>query len=235
MPTPNRDRHRRGYADRDVDPLAGAVSDAARSGVRAMGSVGNALRDTIGVRGRTAAPSADPARHTTGAAALIDEIAGMLADFLDRAGGVAQDVATGIDERTANDPAAPARKELELYTAPGGTARGKFTIWNRGDVKLEVVGFQSTSLLGPLGAEIVASAVTFDPDPIGQILPRQGEEVVVAVEVPAEVVVGTYHGLVRAKKGSASVLLHLEVKGAPVWPSTAYASTTAEAPPETTA
>jgi hypothetical protein len=122
MPTPNRDRLRR---DRDADPLAGAVSDAARSGVRAMGSVGNALRDTIGVRGRTAGPSVDPARHTTGAATLIDEIAGLLADFLDRAGGVAQDVATGIDERTANDPAAPPRKELELHTAPGGTGAGQ--------------------------------------------------------------------------------------------------------------
>jgi hypothetical protein len=231
MPTPNRDRLRR---DRDADPLAGAVSDAARSGVRAMGSVGNALRDTIGVRGRTAGPSVDPARHTTGAATLIDEIAGLLADFLDRAGGVAQDVATGIDERTANDPAAPPRKELELHTAPGGTARGKFTIWNRGDVKLEVVGFKSTSLLGPFGAEIVASAVSFDPDPIERILPRQGEEIVVSVDVPAEVVVGTYHGLVRAMKGSASVLLHLEVKGAPVWP-TAETAAAEAAVPETTA
>ncbi|HEX6389367.1 MAG TPA: hypothetical protein VFZ89_07970, partial [Solirubrobacteraceae bacterium] len=209
-----------------------AVSDAARSSVRAMGSVGTALRDTIGVRGRSAPPPAEPARYTSGAAALIDEIAGLLADFLDRAGGAAQNAATGIDERSAHDPTAPPRKELELFTAPGATAHGKFTIWNRGDVKLEVVGFKSTSLLGPYGAEIVANRVSFDPDPIKTILPRQGEEVIVSVDVPAEVVAGTYHGLVRAMKGSASVLLHLEVKGAPVWPAHVVVE---ETPPETPA
>jgi hypothetical protein len=219
MPTPPRDRRRAPF-DRDADPLASFVSDSMRSSVRAAASMSETLRDTMGVRARSPAPPAtdDQGRRLTGAAALIDQVARLMADFLDQAGGVAQNVATGIDERTWRDPSAPPVKELELHTPPGATVRGKFTIWNRGDTKLELVRFVNTSLLGPGGQEIVADSVTFEPDTIERVAPRQGEEVVVAVKVPAEITPGIYHGLARATRGNASVLLHVEVKGAPAWP-----------------
>lgn len=196
MPPPNR------------DPRSPAA-DAVRSGVRAVGSMGEALRQTVGIGGRY---RDDERRRAPGAAALIDEIAGMLADFLDQAGDVAQDVARGIDERTLEDPSAPARREVEMTARAGESGLGKFTIWNRGDVKLTDVGFNPTALLGPDRYVIPAKAITFDPSPIALIAPRQGEPVTIQVDVPPDAVPGTYHGLVRAWHGDASVLLHLVVE-----------------------
>lgn len=235
-PAPRRPR-------RGIDPLAEGITDGVHAGYQAVEYVLEGLRESLGVRAVSSrrrlgdgvaraerpAPVEDrrPARPARSARAegrpaparaivsrdVIDDLAYLLAEVLDRAGEVAQDVAQTITEQGPDEregPAGPAVIALE-----GGPdqerAEATFTFWNTTAGRLTDVRMVAPELTGPEGS-IPDEAVTFDPEGADAVPPGASVEFAVRVRLGG-VTPGVYRGLAQSQPGGAYVVLELTVAG----------------------
>jgi hypothetical protein len=195
-----------------VDPLAAGISDGVRSGYRALESVLEGLRESLGVR---AAGGRKPAEHGPGhgareapSGAVVDDVARLLAELLDRAGDVAHDVARAIGEGGGEDPApAPPVEQVDLAAAIGGGAEGEFTIYNTGSARLPELRLLSTGLACG-DDEIPNAEIHFEPETIENLGPREGVTVKVMIDPALDRIDATYQGVALTKPGDAVVLIN---------------------------
>jgi hypothetical protein len=194
-----------------IDPIAAGLADAGASGFRALEAVAEGLADAVSMRsaargGGTGAGATGPA-----AGALAGDLLRVLADLLDRAGGVAHAVADAFTQPEPPPPGPPGSLEPAparlVVTAPAGEpASGTFTYWNTGTVTLTGVRFECTDLVAG-GARIANGDVTFAPPSVERLAPGEGATVVVTVAGRPGRIAGDYHGVLTGEPGAGAVLL----------------------------
>jgi hypothetical protein len=203
---------RRGY-----DPLVAGISDGVAAGYRALESVYQGLAESLERRpdiGSRRDEGGQRRRSPRGAGPpldIIDDLASLIADLLDRAGEVAQETAHSITERSwvpEHDYECP---RLGITGEPGAEASADFRVWNTSSKTLARVDLFSTDLLGQEAA-ISADAVTFAPSYIDRIPPNRSASPKVVVKIPADATEGTYRGVIQAKPGDAWAILEVTVK-----------------------
>jgi hypothetical protein len=134
-----------------------------------------------------------PSASSPGAEGLAD----ILAEFLDRAGEVAQGLA-GYLEREHGQAEAEACPRLELEGVAGAPAPGKFRFTNTGAAALRGVDLVATDLIAPSG-RIGAERIHFDTEGVERLRPGGSITLEVIVDVPDEALAGVYRGLVQAQ------------------------------------
>jgi hypothetical protein len=214
---------RRGY-----DPLVAGISEGVAAGYQALEHVVDGFRESVQHRGDPGSPREGGGRQGPGGDRaypappfdIVDDLATIFAEFLARAGEVAQATAKAIGERTWT-PTHPGRSDvLDLDGAAGARAVVEFTVWNNGAKALKEVAFASTDLISVNG-RIDADAVSFDPSYIERIAIGAKATVNIIVAVPDDADPGTYRGLVVAEPGGAWAVLELNVELMTVAPATA--------------
>lgn len=202
-----------------IDPIAAGLADAGASGFRALEAVAEGLAEAVSMRsvGRTGGTGTSR-RARAGAAgpaagALAEDLLRVLADLLDRAGGVAHAVADALTEPDqpppqpppgSPDPATPARL---VITAPAGDpSSGTITVWNTGNGTLHNMSFGCTDLVAG-GERITSGEVTFSPPTVDRLAPGEGVTVTVTVAGRPERMAADYHGVLTSEPGGGAVLL----------------------------
>lgn len=210
-------------ARRPTEPLIAGVSDGVASGYDALEHVLRGLRESVRQRARVGDASAPGARAASGPARgsppglrmpssdLVDEIASLATQLLDRGAYLARDVSGYIDERPWDGPGAQGAATLGLRAAAGEVPSVEFRVTNTGASALRSVRLGATDLIGGAG-RIGADAVGFDPEAIERARPGGSVTVEVSVSVPKDVPPGTYRGVVAADPGEAWAVLELTVE-----------------------
>jgi hypothetical protein len=142
--------------------------------------------------------------------AAIQELTAIVAQLVDTAGAVAEQVACTIAEQLAGGAVDGCLPVLCASVAPGGTAPLKFTVWNAGSVAIKEVVVRATDLVAA-HASVAAGTVTFKPETIAVIAPGRGETIDIEVAVPKDTAPGLYSGVVIAWPGDACAVLELTV------------------------
>lgn len=208
-------------ARRPADPLIAGVSDGVAAGYDALEHVLHGLRESVRQRVGVGDAPARAARRATGSARgsrpglrapsgyLVDEVASLATQLLDRGADLAQDASGYIDERpwAASGVEGPAM--LDLRAAAGEACGVEFRVTNTGASALTSVRLGATELIG--GAGRIADAVGFEPEAIERARPGGSVTVEVSVRVPDDAAAGTYRGVVAADPGEAWAVLELTV------------------------
>jgi hypothetical protein len=188
-----------------IDPLVAGVRDGVRTGYRALEHVREGLRESLRVRAEASVP-AQPARGRTTAPPeprldVLDDLARMVAELLQRGGELAQDVARSIFEQPLVPPRPGPAGRLAATAEAGKKAVVEFRLTNTSASPLREVTPIATDLVA--GRHRVSfEAVSFDP-PVIEYL-RAGGSVLVTVTVDtSELAPDVYRCLIHAEPASA--------------------------------
>jgi hypothetical protein len=199
--TPERDTPPQGQ----IDPLLAGVRDGVRTGYRALEHVREGLRESLRVRAEASVP-AQPARGRTAARPeprldVVDDLARIAAELLQRGSELAQDVARSIVEQPLVPPRPGPAGRLAATVHAGKEAKVEFRLTNTGASPLREVTPVATDLVA--GRQRVSfEAVSFEPPVIEYV--RPGGSVLVTVTVDtSDFAPDVYRCLVHAEPASA--------------------------------
>jgi hypothetical protein len=207
---------RGGSSRRGYDPLVAGISDGVAAGYQALEYVFQGLSESLerrpgtGTKHDRGGHKRRSPRGTGPPLDIIDDLASLFADLLDRAGEVAQETAHSITERPWVQAHEDECARLGISGEPGAEASTDFRVWNTSSKVLHRVDLSSTDLIGH-EKNIDADAVTFAPSYLDRIPPNKSAAPKVVVKIPDDAELGTYRGVIQATPGGAWAVLEVTV------------------------